>query len=270
MILPVYILIRTSRRPGFFQRMMESIKEQSYKNIVTIVHSDDPRDEYVTGDIVIKGNAFGNDVGSGPYNLYCNRLLSQIPKYPGWIHFLDDDDEYFSPDALEKFVDNSKTDHINVCRVSRTNGKIYPKEWENQKSFQTECFLIHTDYRNSAKWWGNLGGDHNYSKQLTKILPTNWIEDLIVCKAQDGKGYGKKFDIDKQYDNGLNNFDPEKKVCVLGLTSHRIGNSDNWIEQGKFRHMKFSDAINNEKIGRVKITFRDVQVINNLQGVANV
>lgn len=50
----VYILIRTANRPMFFQHMMESIKKQTYKNIVTIVHSDNPNDLYVEGDIIIR------------------------------------------------------------------------------------------------------------------------------------------------------------------------------------------------------------------------
>ena len=123
-MLPVYILIRTSNRPLFFARMMETIKNQTYNNIVIIVHSDDPRDEYITGDVIVRGTAYGPEYGNGTYNLYNNRLLKAIPPVPGWFHFIDDDDEYASPDVIEKLVKNSKKDHVNIGRVQRWNKTV--------------------------------------------------------------------------------------------------------------------------------------------------
>jgi hypothetical protein len=257
---PVYILIRTSRRPLFFSRMMRSVKEQTYKNIVTIVHSDDPRDEYVTGDIVIRGSAYGKDVGNGTYNLYNNRLLSAIPDRAGWIHFIDDDDEYVSPDAIENFVKSAKRDHVNVARVKRWNDKIFPNKWFVQKSFQTECFLIHTDYKNSAQWWPHLGDDHQYSEQLTKILPINWIENLIICRAQEGKGRGQRLDQGHIFNNKSDVFKPESKVCVFCLSPYRSGSKDNWLKQGTFKYIFYKDAIMLEKLGKIKITYKDVTI----------
>ncbi|MGD9157299.1 MAG: glycosyltransferase family A protein [Desulfobacteraceae bacterium] len=253
MTVPVYILIRTSGRPQFFARMMASIQAQSYKKIVTIVHSDDPRDEYVTGDIILHGTAYGLEYGSGTYNLYNNRLLKAIPDEPGYYHFIDDDDEYASPDVIEKLVNQSLEDHVNVGKVSRWDGQIFPKKWGIQKSYQTECFFIHTDYRHKAKWWGNKGGDHHYSKQLTKILPINWIDNLLICKAQQGKGHGWKHDATGKTAH-TKQFKPNELVAVMGLVPVKKGHSKDWIRQGTLKMIPYSRAIELEKENKVKIT----------------
>lgn len=249
---PVYILIRTSGRPRYFARMMETIKKQTYKNIVTIVHSDDPRDEYVTGDIIIKGTAYGPAFGNAPYNLYNNRLLKAIPDGPGWYHFIDDDDMYESDNVIEKFVNASKKDHINVARVIRWNETIWPKKWGEQKSYQTECFLLHTDHKAKAQWWAHLGGDHDYSRKLTKVLPINWIDNLIVCRAQEGKGHGKKLDeggYHAQY-----NCHPDKKIPVIGILKCSSGSKEERIRSDELKWMRYETACRLEKSGHVKIT----------------
>ena len=216
--IPVYILIRTSGRPKYFKNMMESVKSQTYKNIITIVHTDDPRDTYVEGDIILKGSRFSPLEGTAPYNLYNNRLLEAIPEEPGYYCFIDDDDKYHSDDAIEKFVSQCKEDYINICRVIRWNGVIFPKNWKGQKSFQTECFMLHTKHRNKARWWANKGGDHYYTRNLTccenEPLEINWIDDLIVCEAQTGKGHGRRIDIDGKGERRLSKTD---KIAVYYL-----------------------------------------------------
>ena len=254
MIDPVYILVRTSGRPLFFKSMMESIKNQTYKNIVTIVHSDDPRDKYVEGDIVIKGTVFGPEFGNGTYNLYNNRLLKTIPVGPGWYHFIDDDDMYASQDVIAKLVEKSKRDCINVGRVQRWNKTIWPKHWGSQQSYQTECFFLHTDQKNKAQWWGSRGGDHHYSKQLTKFLKINWIDNLLICKAQDGKGHGRKLDKGGKKFDYSKSIKPDEEIPVLGLLRYQRGPRKAWIKHGEIKMMKYATALKLEKNNIVKIT----------------
>lgn len=189
----VYILIRTSNRPKYFKNMMDSIKTQTYKNIVTIVHTDNDKDTYVEGDIIIKGEV-PNVKGSAPYNLYNNTLLKAIPG-EGWYCFLDDDDMLYDDFVIEKLVRSAKRDHINIGHVIRWDNTMWPKTWGVQKSFQTECFFLHTDHKDKATWWANKGGDHYYTKQLTAQLPINWIDNIIIAKAQEGKGGGRRLDL---------------------------------------------------------------------------
>lgn len=198
--LPVYILIRTSGRPNFFKTMMASIKTQTYPNIITIVHTDDPKDKYVEGDIIVRSDRRkylkpdGKPKHRGFYNLYCNKLLAAIPDGPGWYVFIDDDDKYTAPDVIERFVKGAKPKYINVARADRGGGRVWPKFWRKQMVFQTECFMLHTIHKDRSRWPKTKGGDHKYTKKLTKMLPINWIENLIVCKAQSGKHRGKRVD----------------------------------------------------------------------------
>jgi len=173
---------------------MESIRAQDYPNIVTIVHTDDPKDDYVEGDIIIRGER-DLKARSGYYNLYNNSLLDAIPSGDGYYFFIDDDDMYYDSTVISKAMANAKRDYVNVARVQRWNNTIWPKTWRGQKSFQTECFFLHTMHKNKARWWDKKGGDHYYTRQLTATMPINWVEDLIICKAQDGKGHGLRYDL---------------------------------------------------------------------------
>ena len=235
---------------------MESVLSQTYKNIVTIVHTDDPRDTYVQGDIIVKGSCYGPEYGSAPYNLYCNKLLDAIPEGEGWYHFLDDDDMYASNDVIEKLVELSKRDHVNVAHVKRWGNKIMPPEWgDARKGFQTECFFLHTDHKNKARWWGNKNGDGNYSLKLLKTMPVNWIENLLVCKAQTGKGHGRREDL-----NGITpecNLNPSDKVVVLALRPYRKGLKRDWLMQGEKKWLDYSTAIMLEKEKIVRITYKE-------------
>jgi len=238
--------------------MMETIKEQTYKNIVTIVHTDDPRDTYVTGDIIVKGSSYGANYGNAPYNLYNNRLLSAIPEGEGWYHFIDDDDEYAAPDVIERMVSLAKRDHVNVCRVVRWNGIVFPKPWKgNRKTFQTECFFLHTDHKRKGTWWSHKGGDHNYSKQLTRVLPCNWIEDLTICRAQEGKGHGNKLDAGGKVIDKSESFKSDKKVIVRGLRQFKQGPKQNHIRQDHYHRLDYDLAYKLEQAGYVKVTFPD-------------
>lgn len=261
MIDPVYILIRTSGRPVFFERMMETIKNQTYKNIVTIVHTDDPRDKYVTGDIIVKGCAYGSNYGDGTYNLYFNRLLEAVPKTPGHIHFIDDDDEYTAPDSIEKFVSRSEKNMVNVCRVERWDGKIFPKLWKRQESFQTECFLIHTDHKDKARWWGHKNGDHNYSRKLTRQIPINWIDNLTVCKLQECKGHGKRLDKNSVMTDHKLAFKPDEKVPVIGIRQIKDPLNAK-IMQSELKWWPYEQALKYEATGDVKVTYTDLHLRN--------
>lgn len=196
--LPVYLLIRTSNRPIFFSNMMKSIQKQTYKNIITIVHTDNPADNYAYGDILIHGKKIESN-GNAPYNLYCNTLLENVPDTDGYYMFLDDDDIFFDDTVIERFIKVCKPDHINICRVMRWNFEIFPKRWRDPKfGAQTECFMIHAKHKNLAQWWDKKGGDYDYSRKIQALLPSNFIDDIISCKPQEGKGNGKAQDFGKK------------------------------------------------------------------------
>lgn len=255
---PVYILIRTSRRPEFFKRCYESILNQTYKNIVTIVHTDDPRNDYVRGDIIIKGHSYHPKSGKGYYNLYNNRLLDAIPDGWGWYHMIDDDDMYYNKKAISTLVKQSKPHMVNVARVKRWGSSVWPKNWRRQRSFQTECFFIHSAYKKLGRWWGNKGGDHYYSRQMTNKLPINWIDGLIICKAQEGKGHGSLLDIGKAKVD-YKGFYPDDHMVDILILSDKIPNVG---KPGKIIKLPYSEAWYLDVKRRGRITYKGIEVID--------
>lgn len=202
----VFVLTRTSGRPRFFEGLKRSMKLLTYPNIIHIVHTDDPRDTYVDADIIIRGESeIGNVRGNGPYNLYNNRLMQAVP-YSGWIHFMDDDDEYVDSDCFEKLLKNADPKKLQIGKVQRWpvrgysgDGEaprvVFPKRWGTQKSFQTECFLVHTSVACLGEWPSSKGGDHAYSKRLTRKVGCNWVKGVTIARAQEAKGHGRRLDM---------------------------------------------------------------------------
>jgi hypothetical protein len=163
--------------------------------VVHIVHTDDPRDTYVEGDVIVRGETYGPSFGPGFYNLYCNRLLKAIPggkDKEGWVHFLDDDDRYLSPDSMAWLAGGNR-DALHACKTRRVgvckHATIFPAQWKKQTTFQTECFAVWSSIARKATWWGQKGGDHQYTKQITHRHPVIW-HDVIATEAQAGKGNG--------------------------------------------------------------------------------
>ena len=252
---PVYILIRTSNRPQYFSNLMQSIKSQTHKNIITIVHSDDPRDDYVTGDIVIRGPVYHPNMGTGPYNLYNNRLLAAIPRGPGWYHFIDDDDIYMDDKVIESLVKNARNDCVNVGRVTRWAGTVWPKNWGLQRSFQTECFFLPTSFRKDGKWWANKGGDHYYSRQLTEKYPIHWMSSVMICRAQEGKNHGRRIDVGKKApERGEVEFEKATVLMIRETQNPRIP---------EMREMEYKKAVELETKKLGVITYGSVTVEDN-------
>lgn len=196
---PVYILLRTGGRPNFFDICYRSIRQQDYPNVVLITHINSVSDTYALGDVIVSSPHVPRTT-KGFYNLFCNTLLQAIPDdADGWYCFIDDDDKYCAPDVISRFVAKAKKNAVNVAKVSRL-GKIFPISFgeEHKKSFQTECFLLHTSHKNKATWWDQTGGDHYYTSQLTAKMPVNWVDNLMICEAISGKGYGKRLDYQEQ------------------------------------------------------------------------
>ena len=249
----LYILTRTSGRPQFFANCRESVKALSWPGeVVHIVHSDDPRcEDYIECDILIRGEKHGSYMGTAPYNLYNNRLLDAVPS-DGWVYYLDDDDMLCGPDVFNFLIDANK-ERMQVCKAQRWNETIWPKNWKKQKSFQTECFVNWLPNARLGKWWCDKGGDHYYTRQLTKQLALDW-HDVLVCKAQEGKGHGKLVDIGGE----LMDFDsmsPDDTVHIKMDIHYRNKMG------GKLYKMPFSDARVLERYELGHITYQGLDVI---------
>ena len=257
---PVYVLTRTSHRPGYFSVMRKSVLEQDYPNIIHIVHSDDPRDDYVEGDIIIRGPCYGPEFGNAPYNLYCNRLLDAIPKEPGWIHFIDDDDFYMAPDVISKLVSLAEHDKMIVGRVVRKRKDLDTQNADNvtvvalrRKTFQTERFMFHTDYKQRARWWAHTSGDHNFCAQLNQILDISFYPDLWIAEAITGKNRGRLID-ESGYVDYSGKYPSEKLVTVRAMKTL----PGRRMHQGRMYRMPYGDAYKLEQKKYVRVTYPEL------------
>jgi len=194
----LYILTRTSRRPVFFAAMRESLKRLTWPGgIVHIVHTDDPRDTYVEGDIIIRGESLADipvKRRGGQYNLYNNRLLDVIPG-DGWVHFMDDDDEYAAPDVFERLLADADPERVIVGHVKRGGGRLIPQDWGTQKSFQTEIPVMRVEVARSSRWPATKGGDHIYNAPIVEQYGCQWVDDVLIATSREGKGNGLRNDM---------------------------------------------------------------------------
>jgi hypothetical protein len=195
-MVPFYLLIRTSERPTFFKNCMESVKRQTYGNIITIVHSDTPTDDYVEGDIILHSERYSQIRRDGKFNLYCNKMLDAIPDGPGWYMFLDDDDKLHNETVIEDVIPNLLEDRLNGPKIiwwdyyHPERQMLFPDfvDVKPQISLPTASFIIHTKHKDKERFWDRTMGDYNYTMKLG--MPVHWI-DLIVQEHQFTKSYGQ-------------------------------------------------------------------------------
>lgn len=246
----LYVLTRTSGRPEFFRVCRESVKSLTGFRVVHIVHCDDPLSEhYIDCDILVRGEAHGPWTGTAPYNLYNNRLLKSIPAgRPGWVHFIDDDDYYVAPDVFEKMLHNADRRKVHVGKVDRLTN-VWPKHWGTQMSYQTECFATWSDLARNCTWWAYTGGDHFYSRQLTKKSTGVEWNDVMIARAQEGKMHGKLVDRGG-------------RAATLPEPHPNTNVALKWFERksmGQVKTMPYREAKVFEKHGVGRITYKGVE-----------
>lgn len=258
----LYILTRTSGRPEFFKRCKESVDALEWPGPkVHIVHTDDPRDlAHVEGDIIIKGECLTPAHGRGYYNLYCNRLLDAIPRdVPGWVHFIDDDDMYLGPDVL-KWLHGQDRTKIHVFKTRRKKMSkhreevIFPRDWKKQLSYQTECFALWSTIAKKHRWWSRKGGDHQYTRKITRRTPIAW-HDILATQAQESKGHGRRMDSGNKVAYGRDDIEPNEIVhfkLFKKYGKHRSG------ELVKFL-AKYADKM--ERCGNGRMTFKGISIV---------
>lgn len=258
----LYILTRTSGRPAFFAACRASVKALSWDGpVVHIVHTDDPRDLYVDGDVIVKGETYGPSFGPGFYNLYNNRLLRAIStkaEAQGWVFFLDDDDRFLAPDSLA-WLAGANRDVLHVCKTRRKgvskHCQIFPAQWKKQKTFQTECFAVWSTIARKHEWWGQKGGDHHYTKKITHRTPVVW-HDVIATEAQEGKGRGECADADgKRPDKSAVIAAEEKVWFKMFATIKGTG------KQTQLIHIPHGEAATLEKHSIGRVTFKGVREV---------
>ena len=193
-----YVLTRTAGRPRMFARLRESLAQQQFPGIIMHVVHAEPGSDYAEADVLIRGaRATG---GTAPWELHNRRLLDEVARMPpGWVCFIDDDDEYATPHSLRRML--APATHAGIMpvwRVERENGRISPAEWAGDlSSFDgrlcLEAAAHHTTHIGKATIDANDGADGRYWHQMSQHLRVVW-RDEILTRPQAGKGRGRRRD----------------------------------------------------------------------------
>jgi hypothetical protein len=201
----VFVLTRTSGRPVMFARLRESLASQVFDGrIVHVVYSDDPSDDYVVGDVVVRGLRLRRKFqGSFPWEVYNLALLRAVESFgePGFIVFIDDDDVYVDEGSIATIVRHAREDSILVWKVERERGRVSPFDWnaslgsdEGRVCWEAGCF--HSSQLQVAFGVGidsMDGADGRFWAGLADYLPVVRL-DRVLAKPQVGKGHGRRRD----------------------------------------------------------------------------
>jgi len=211
----VNILTRTSRRPNYFKKCIESIRNQSYPNINHLISVDDDVSEnYVKEytDNYIRVNRFNGHIPRidtklkarrpAPYNLYLNDLREQVKD--GWIMFLDDDDIFMEKTAIEEIVNTIKSEDDLLLWKVKFPGKTVPGNELFKKKiialnhFSMIGFMYHKKYDDVGDFDYFSGGDFHFISQLAPKIPSSvWIDKIYTGIQRNNQmgGFGRKDDL---------------------------------------------------------------------------
>jgi len=211
------ILLRTSRRPKGFERVIKSIAAQKNGTPINLIISSDNDEttEYIN-DITAKYNVnkiivhFKHTKSTGanncPYNLYFNDMIKHTKE--GWVWRIDDDD-IISPNAFKTIMSTVvNIDNVYIFKMIAHGGMLLPRyKAIIFGNIGTPNSVIHTQYNNVCKWTDLHRGDFTYIHTLTmSINDESKIKyiDKIIYKV-DGIGDGTNIDSTNEFNwDGLN------------------------------------------------------------------
>lgn len=196
----VNVLIRTSNRERLFNRCINSLRSQTYKDINILVSADDEKTaSYVKAagiEPVLVQKKVKNQVDTAPYNSYLNDLIDKVKG--GWIFILDDDDYLADNSVLARVVEHLRDDNaIYFMKMRWSTGRIIPSP-ENfsmhrivLRDIGMPCFIFHAKHKHKVAFDAKKQGDYRFITKLASVVKKQrWI-DLIVTQIGNTGAYGK-------------------------------------------------------------------------------
>jgi hypothetical protein len=208
----INILTRTSNRPNFFNRNVDSVNSQTYKNIRHIVSYDNDDDlEYINkhdnltlvkidkNKLIQEDDSPNPNTGKySPHNLYFNEMLKIVEE--GWVIFLDDDNIFSNDNSLEEISKYMlDDDNLIIWQINFVNNLILPPaEYlftpPKLGSIDSACFSFNIKQLGNIKWDSWKCGDFRFILQIY-----NKIQNKIIIPRSfiniDNIGSGNKNDL---------------------------------------------------------------------------
>lgn len=204
----VNVLVRTSARPNFFAKCIDSILNQTYENINIYVSIDDKKNDYtvkypVYPVFVDRKKDFpqvdyGEQYGKVfPYNDYLNDLQAKVKE--GLILILDDDDEYIDKRAIEKIINEYKKGYELIFWIVKIDSLVIPdsdKLGKEPELYKMSMIGFAYDVKHRIKFLPYKRADYRVAHKLWKAIDKSKIIGIneILSAAQDGAHYGQRVD----------------------------------------------------------------------------
>jgi glycosyltransferase involved in cell wall biosynthesis len=195
----INILIRTSKRPKCFNRCIESIKSQTYKDWNTIVGNDN-NDNYCSEfnpvrypRTPIKSERIGT-ARHFPYNAYLNKLFDKVTK--GWVLILDDDDQFVNENSLATIAQQTFNEDNFIHWLVDLNFKVVPQKPGKPQLKDTSMigFCFHSKYLPLLHVAPYKQADFRIAHLLYEICQPIWVEQILT-KIQGNEGMGRRIDF---------------------------------------------------------------------------
>jgi len=190
---PFNILIRTSNRPNYFRKCINSILNQTYINYHVYICYDKKEslsylNEYKNCDKITFFYVNDSSPEKYKFNLYCNHLLDRVEN--GYIIFLDDDNYFISNDILSIINISLKKTKILTWKFLRPDKLIYKEDLNSplvlgEIDTSNVCFC--SSIKNDARWNDKQYGDYNFFKPLfdnNNDINDKIFLDLILTSTQ--------------------------------------------------------------------------------------
>ncbi len=185
------VVIRTHSRPKMFKRCIESVRNQTHKNIDIVVGVDNEEsweyaESYHPSHLIRVQSRERTSQTDFPANEYISKLIENITD--GYILVLDDDAFLADPSGVEKlFREIDKEWCLYIMRYRHPNGKLFPNDaLFASKTIQDGgidwgSFVFHARFAKLTKSKPLYNGDYHFIHDLNKtVRVTKWINLALV------------------------------------------------------------------------------------------
>lgn len=188
----INFLIRTSYRPILFKRLIESINNQTHKDVNIIVSYDnDLALSYIPKECR-KIKVYKNSEKLFWYDEYINELKKEVNS--GYFLIIDDDDFLISNTCIESLCKHLKGTSGLICQFSRSgvlkpSNDLIKRNMIRRGKIGMPCLVLHHSLKDVANFDGSVGAaDYHWIKAVSKRVRLKFIALVIAFADRRSNG----------------------------------------------------------------------------------
>ncbi len=184
----INILVRTSNRPEYFKKCIESILNQNYSNYKVIIGYDkieslEYLNNYKDNNKIEIYEMKTTSKERFKHNLYLNTMMDKVTD--GFIMYLDDDDMMSHNNSLNILNENINNENdLIIWKFMRPDRLIYPKSNIIKMGHISGCaYSFNNKYKYDSRWVDRQCSDFHFINGLLKKIKLNIkIIDYILTR----------------------------------------------------------------------------------------